>query len=51
MSKVLEKNESIVSVTTSSFSELLDVLRNWSKSGILFTKLSFVVEVMVLPYL
>ncbi len=50
VSKVLEKRESIVSVT-SSFSALLDMLRNCDKSGRLLTKLSFVLEVMVLPYL
>ncbi len=32
-SKVLEKRESIVSVTSSSFSVLLDMLRNLDKSG------------------
>ncbi len=47
---MLEKKESIVSVTSSSFSELLDMLRNLDKSGRLLTKQSFVVEVMVLPY-
>ncbi len=46
---MLEKRESIVSVTPSSFSELLDMLRNSDKSGRLFMKQSFVVEVMVLP--
>ena len=48
--KMLEKRESIVSVT-SSCSEVLDMLRNWDTSGRLLTKQSFVVEVMVLPYL
>ncbi len=38
----------IVSVTSSSFSALLDMLRNLDNSGILLTKQSFVVEVMVL---
>ncbi len=51
VSKVLEKRESIVSVTSSSFSALLDVLRNLDKSRRLLTNQSFVVEVMVLPYL
>ncbi len=51
VSKVLEKREFIVSVTSSSCSELLDMLRNLDKSGRLLTKQSFVVEVMVLPYL
>ncbi len=51
VSKVIEKRESIVSVTSSSFSALLDVLRNLDKSGRLLTKQSFVVEVMVLLYL
>ena len=48
---MLEKRESIVSVTSSSCSEVLDMLRNWDTSGRLLTKQSFVVEVMVLPYL
>ncbi len=48
---MLEKRESIVSVTSLSFSALLDMLRNLDKSGRLLTKQSFVVEVMVLPYL
>ncbi len=48
---MLEKRESIVSVTLSGFSALLDVLRNLYESELLFTKQSFVVEVMVLPYL
>ncbi len=48
---MLEKRESIVSVTLSSFSALLDVLRNLYESELLFTKQSIVVEVMVLPYL
>ncbi len=48
---MLEKRESIVSVTLSSFSALLDVLRNLYESELLFKKQSFVVEVMVLPYL
>ncbi len=43
---MLEKRESIVSVTSSSFSALLDMLRNLDKSGKLLTKRSFVVEVM-----
>jgi len=47
---VLENRELIVSVT-SSFSALLDLLRNLDKSGRLLTKQSFVVEVMVLRYL
>ncbi len=47
---MLEKRESIASVTSSSFSALLDVLSNSDKSGRLLTKQSFVVEVMVLPY-
>ncbi len=51
VSKVLEKRESIVSVTSSSFSVLLDMLTNLDKSGRLLTNQSFVVEVMVLPYL
>ncbi len=51
ISKVLEKRESIISVTSSSFYALLDMLRNCDKSGRLFIKRSFVVEVMVLPYL
>ncbi len=51
VSKMLDKRESIVSVTSSSFSALLDVLRNLDKSGKLLTKQSFEVEVMVLPYL
>ncbi len=51
VSKVLEKRESIVSVTSSSFSSLLDKLRNCDKSGRLLAKQSFVVEVRVLPYL
>ncbi len=51
VSKVLEKRESIVSVTSSSFSALLYMLRNLDKSGRLFTEQFFVVEVMVLPYL
>ncbi len=51
VSKVLEKREFIVSVTSSSCSELLGMLRNRDKSGRLFIKQSFVVEVMVLPYL
>ncbi len=42
VSKVLEKRESIVSVTSSSFSALLDVLRNLDKSGRLLKKQSFV---------
>ncbi len=50
-SKVLEKRETLVSVTSSSFSALLDMLRNSDKSGRLLTKQSFVVEVMVLPCL
>ncbi len=33
VSKVLEKRESIVSVTSSSFSALLDVLRNLKKQN------------------
>ncbi len=37
-----------VSVTSSSFSALLDMLKNLDKSGRLLTKQSFVVEVMVL---
>ncbi len=45
VSDVLEKRESIVSVTL-SFSALLDMLRN--QSGRLLTKQSFVVEVMVI---
>ncbi len=49
--KVLEKRESIVSVTSSSFSALLDMLRNLYKSGRFITKQSFVVEVMVVRYL
>ncbi len=48
--KVLEKRESIISVT-SSFYALLDMLRNLDKSGRLVTKQSFVVEVLVLRYL
>ncbi len=51
VSKVLEKRESIVYVTSSCFSALLDMLRNLDKSGRLLTKQSFVVEVMVLRYL
>ncbi len=46
LSKVPEKRESIVSVTSSSLSELLDMLRNCDKSRRLLTKQSFVVEVM-----
>ncbi len=46
ISKVLKKRESIVSVTSSSFSALMDMLWNWDKSGRLLTKQSFVVEVM-----
>ncbi len=42
VSKTLEKRESIVSVASSSFSELLDMLRNCDKSGRLLTKQSFV---------
>ncbi len=38
VSKVLEKRDSIVSVTSSSFSALLDMLRNLDKSGRLLTK-------------
>ncbi len=38
---MLEKRESIVSVTSSIFSALLDVLRNLDKSGRLFTKQFF----------
>ncbi len=45
VSKVLERRASTVSVT-SSFSALLDVLRNLDKLGRLFTKQSVVVEVM-----
>jgi len=45
---MLEKRESIVSVTSSSCSEVLDMLRNRDTSGRLLTKQSFVVEVMVL---
>ncbi len=48
--KVLEKRESIISVT-SSFSALLDMLKNLDKSKRLLTKQYYVVEVMVLPYL
>ncbi len=47
LSKVLEKREPIVSVTSSSFSALMDMLRNWDKSGRLLTKQFFVVEMMV----
>ncbi|KAI2647390.1 Transposon Tf2-8 polyprotein [Labeo rohita] len=47
VSRVLEKRESIVSVTSSSFSELLDMLRNSDKSGRLLRKQSFVVGVMI----
>ncbi len=36
-SKVLEKRETLVSVTSSSFSALLDMLRNSDKSGRLLT--------------
>ncbi len=43
VSKVLEKRESIVYVTSSSFSALMDMLRNLVKSEILLTKQSFVV--------
>ncbi len=46
VSKVLEKRESIVSATSSSFSTLLDMLRNLDKSGRLLTKKSFEVEVI-----
>ncbi len=48
---MLEKRESIIPVTASSFSALLDMLRNLDKSGRLLTKQSFVVEVMVLQSL
>ncbi len=41
-----EKRESVVSITSSRFSELLDMLRNLDKSGRLLKKQSFVVEVM-----
>ncbi len=45
---MLEKRESIVSVTSSRFSKLLDNLRNLDKSGRLLTKQFLVI---VLPFL